>query len=94
MPIGIAIRKSVQVGAVPKKLRFSLRISGLNTRNAPATTSASWLMKSITASTTLTLTASLTPRTFTSASSAIRITAKTTSPGAVLNQSSRPRPPA
>ncbi len=93
MPTGIAIRKSVQVGAVPKKLRFSIRISGLRTRNTPATTSASWLMKSITASTTLTLTASFTPRTFTSASSAIRMTAKTMSPGAVLNQST-PRPPA
>ena len=62
---------------------FSASTSGLKTRKTPATTIASWLRKSTTASTTLTVTASLTPRTLTSASSAISTMPKTMSPGEV-----------
>ena len=62
---------------------FSTSTSGLKTSTTPTSTSVSWLRKSMTASTMFTLTASLTPRTFTSASSAISATPKTTSPGDV-----------
>jgi hypothetical protein len=72
-------------------LRISTSAS--RTRKTPATTSASWLMKSMTASTTFTLTASLTPRTLTSASTTIRVMPSTMSPGGVVNQS-KATPPA
>ena len=72
-----------------------LRIStsGLSTRKTPATTSASWLRKSTTASTTFTVTASLTPRTLTSARITISPIPKTMSPGDVVNHS-KATPPA
>ena len=63
---------------------FCFSTSGLNTRKSPMSTISAWLRKSTTASTMLTLTASLTPRTLTSASSVISTTPNTTSPGEVL----------
>ena len=63
---------------------FSISSSGLKTRKTPRITSSAWLRKSTTASTMLTLTASLTPRTLTSASSAITTMPNTMSPGGVL----------
>ena len=87
MPIGIASKNCVSVGVSPKNERLSTRISGLKTSTTPSPTIASWLRKSITARTRLTLTASLTPRTLTSASSATRIAAKAMSPGDSLKPS-------
>jgi hypothetical protein len=85
VPIGIASRNCDSVGASPKNSRLRSRISGLSTSTAPTATIVSWLRKSTTARTTLTPTASLTPRVLMSARSAMRPIPKKTSPGAVSN---------
>ena len=92
VPIGIASRKFVSVGVSPKNDTLSARMPGLKTSATPSPTIASWLQKSITASTRFTLTASLTPRTLTSASSATITAAQAMSPGDSLKASHVKRP--
>ena len=80
MPIGIATRKSVHVGAVPR-WTLSIRVWGEKTRNRPAMTSSSWVRKSVTASATLTPADSLTPTTLIALRTPITKMPKKMSPG-------------
>ena len=80
MPMGIARMKSRHVGATPR-WTLSTRIVGENTRKNPISTSSTWVRKSVTASSTLSVVDSLTPRTLMTASTTITNAPATMSPG-------------
>ena len=82
MPMGIAIRKSCHVGATPR-FTLSTSVCGESTSTVPITTSSTWVMKSVSASTTFRPAASLTPTTLIAHSTAITPMPKTMSPGEV-----------
>ncbi len=81
MPTAIPSAKSLQVGATPR-WTLSTRISGLSTRKTPMPTSTTWVARSATASTRLSLADSCEPRMLRKARAAIRTAPPTMSPGA------------
>ena len=80
MATGIAIRNSRQVGVTPRST-LSTSTEGENTSTRPTSTRTTWVKKSATANSTFTLADSLTPRTFTSASTTTTTIPPTMSPG-------------
>jgi hypothetical protein len=86
MPTGMAIRKSLTVGAVPKST-LSTRTSGENTRTKPRITSPTWVRKSRIARTTFSPAASLTPTTLTAPRITTTAMPQRMSPGAVSSGS-------
>jgi hypothetical protein len=80
MPIGIARTKSFHSGATPSST-LPTSVPGEKTRKSPASTSRSWVAKSMTASRMLTPVDSFAPNTLMAASTAMTRQPATMSPG-------------
>ena len=78
--MGIARMKSCQVGATPR-CTLSTSVCGESTSAPPISTSSTWVRKSVTASVTLSVVDSLTPRTLMTASTTITNAPAMMSPG-------------
>ena len=80
MATGMATRKSLAVGEVPKSTLL-ISVSGENTSTRPTITSSTWVRKSATAKNTFTPVDSLAPRMFTSPRITTTTIPATMSPG-------------